>query len=61
MGARNLILWETPGGPARALFARLPGERREAGYSLSARLLEPETTKEFAGNVVLTPALYDVV
>jgi predicted N-acetyltransferase YhbS len=61
MGARHLILWETPGGPARGLFARLPGERREAGYSLSARLLEPQMSGELASNVALTPALYDVV
>jgi predicted N-acetyltransferase YhbS len=61
MGAASLVFWESPGGPARGLLARLPGERRDAGFALSARILDEGASRGFAENVALTPALYDVV
>jgi predicted N-acetyltransferase YhbS len=60
LGAGALILWETPGGAARDVLARLPGERRDAGFALSARILDEDAARGFAENMALTPALYDV-
>lgn len=61
MGARRLVFWETPGGPGAGIVSRLPGERREAGFSLIVRTLEDEAAVEFARSVHLVPALYDVI
>jgi hypothetical protein len=61
MGARELVFWETPGGPARDLIAQLPGERESAGYSMIARVLEPDRFDGLAGGLHLVPSLYDLV
>lgn len=61
LGARHLVFWETPGGPAARLLARLPAERRDAGFPLIVRTFDDAAADRFAGRLHLTPALYDVV
>jgi len=61
MGARELVFWETPGGPARDVIAQFPGERESAGFSMIARVLEPERFDGLAEGIHLVPSLYDLV
>jgi hypothetical protein len=61
LGAKTLVLWETPGGPGREVIRALPGERREAGFPLIVRVRDEELCARFAERVHLTPALYDVI
>jgi hypothetical protein len=61
LGATTLVFWESPGGAARRLLERLPGERREAGFSLAARIFEEESARLFFERAPLMPAVYDVV
>ncbi|MGH9368699.1 MAG: GNAT family N-acetyltransferase [Thermoanaerobaculia bacterium] len=61
MGARRLVFWETPGGPGRETIARLPGERRDAGFSIVARVLDETRFQGFAEGLHLVPSLYDVI
>jgi hypothetical protein len=61
MGARRLVFWETPGGPGRGVIAALPGERRAAGFSIVARVLEEERFAGVAEGLHLVPSLYDLV
>ncbi|HZI65300.1 MAG TPA: GNAT family N-acetyltransferase [Thermoanaerobaculia bacterium] len=60
-GAKRLVFWETPGGPAREVLARLPGERRDAGFPIIVRTFDDDAADRFAAGVHLTPALYDMV
>jgi predicted N-acetyltransferase YhbS len=61
LGARELVCWETPGGPARDFLSRLAGVRREAGFPMIVRVFDEGAAKRFARDVHLVPALYDVV
>lgn len=61
LGARQLVFWETPGGPVRRALAGLPGARREAGFSMIGKIYEPEIARPFLGGGHIPPALYDVV
>lgn len=61
LGARRLVFWESPGGPAAALLASLSGERGEAGFPLIVRPIEEGAAERFARSVHLVPSLYDVV
>ncbi len=61
MGARHLVFWETPGGPAAEWIASLPGERREAGFPVIARSFDEGAVSRFAEGAHLVPSLYDVV
>jgi len=61
MGARRLVFWETPGGPGRRAIARLGGERRAAGFSMIARVLDEARFQGVAEGLHLVPSLYDVV
>jgi hypothetical protein len=61
MGARTLVVWETPGGPGSAAVRALPGERRDAGFPLIVRVADEDAAARFAERIALTPALYDVV
>ena len=61
MGARSLVFWETPGGPAADWIASLPGERRDAGFPIIVRSFDEKTVSRFADGVHLVPSLYDVV
>jgi len=61
MGARRMIFWETPGGPGRDVIARLDGERRDAGFSLIARVLDEAAFEGVPSELHLVPSLYDVV
>jgi predicted N-acetyltransferase YhbS len=61
LGAREVVFWETPGGPARDFLSRLPGTRREAGFPLIVRVFDDDAAERFAHAVHLVPALYDVV
>jgi Acetyltransferase (GNAT) domain len=59
--ARRLVFWEPPGGPARRVLDRFPGERAAAGYSMIARVLDEERFSGTAERLHLVPSLYDVV
>lgn len=61
LGARRLVFWETPSGPARAVLARLAGEPRDAGFPMIVRAFDDGAADRFAENVHLVPALYDLV
>ena len=61
MGASRLVFWETPGGPARDLLDRMPGERAAAGYSLIARVLDESRFAGLPERLHLVPSLYDLV
>jgi hypothetical protein len=61
LGARELVFWETPGGPAREGVAALQGERRDAGFPIIVRVFDEEVAAHFARDLHLTPALYDLV
>jgi hypothetical protein len=61
MGARRLVFWSTPGGPARDVIEALPGERRDAGFPMIVRSFDEEAVARFAENVHLVPSLYDLV
>ncbi len=61
LGARRLVFWETPGGPGRDAIARFPGERRRAGFSMIARVLDEARFEGVADGLHLVPSLYDVV
>ncbi len=58
--ARQLVFWETPGGPGASAIAELPGTSAPAGFTLIARVFDEEAVRLF-GSGHLTPALYDVV
>ena len=62
LGARRLVFWETPGGPGRRVLASLPGERRDAGFPMIARVFDDAAVDRFAeraasGSVALRPGL----
>ena len=61
LGARYLVFWETPGGPGREAIGRLPGERREAGFSFAVRSLDDAAGARLKERAHFVPALYDVV
>lgn len=61
MEARQLVFWETPGGPAAAFLASLRGERREAGFPIIVRSFDDEAVRRFSSTVHLAPSLYDLV
>jgi hypothetical protein len=61
LGARQLVLWSSPGGPGRAAMAALPGPRRDADFPMIARVFDEGVVRRFAENVQLVPSLYDVV
>lgn len=61
MGARQLVFWETPGGPSYSVLRSFPGERKEAGYPLAARASDDDAADRLARRAHLTPALYDLV
>lgn len=61
LGARELVLWETPGGPGREAIARLSDARSDAGFSMAARALDETALRRFEARLHLTPALYDLV
>ncbi len=61
MGARRLVFWETPGGPASAVLRALPGERRDAGFPLIVRTFDDPAADRFARAAHLVPSLYDLV
>ena len=61
LGATRLVFWESPGGPAAAWIAALPGEARDAGFSFVVRSFDHAATDRFGLRVHLTPALYDMV
>ncbi|MEP6801241.1 MAG: GNAT family N-acetyltransferase [Acidobacteriota bacterium] len=61
LGARELVLWETPGGPGREVISRLPGERVEAGFPLIVRSFDDDAANRFSEKAHLVPALYDLV
>lgn len=60
LGARQLVFWETPGGPGAPAIAALPGASAPAGFTLIARVFDARAVRLFASGH-LTPALYDVV
>lgn len=60
LGARELLFWETPGGPGARAIGELPGVSGPAGFTLIARVFDAGAASLFdAGH--LSPALYDVV
>jgi hypothetical protein len=59
--ARELLLWESPGSPARAAIASLPVERRDAGFVVAARLLDRPAARGFFSRCHLPPSSYDVI
>lgn len=59
--ARELVFWETPGGPGRAAIAALPGERRDAGFPIIVRTFDDAAADRFGRGAHLVPALYDLV
>jgi Acetyltransferase (GNAT) domain len=61
LGARHLAFWESPGGPGRAPIAALPGERRDAGFPMDARVFDEDAGRRFAASVSFVPSLYDLV
>lgn len=61
MGARRMVFWETPGGPGRDVIAMLAGERRDAGFSMIARVLDEAAFEGLQSELHLVPSLYDVV
>jgi hypothetical protein len=61
MGARQLVFWETPGGPGCSVLRSLPGERRDAGFPLIVRASDDDAADRLARRAHLTPALYDLV
>ena len=61
LGARRLVFWETPAGPGRGPIARLPGERRDAGFPMIVRVFDDEAVGRFGRHVHLVPSLYDLV
>lgn len=61
LGARHLVFWETPGGPAAAWIASLPGDRRSAGFPIIVRPFDEAAVSRFAANAHLVPSLYDLV
>jgi hypothetical protein len=61
MGARRLVFWDSPGGPARSWLARAPGDRVDAGYPLIVRVLDEEPVARFAAGLHLVPSMYDLV
>ncbi|MEP6767382.1 MAG: GNAT family N-acetyltransferase [Acidobacteriota bacterium] len=61
LGAREIVLWESPGGPGREAISRLPGERADAGFPLIVRSFDDEAASRFAATVHLVPALYDLI
>lgn len=61
LGARRLVFWETPGGPGHRVLASLPGERREAGFPMIARVFDAAAATRFAERLHLVPSLYDLV
>jgi hypothetical protein len=61
LGASKLVFWETPGGPAADLIRALPGERRDAGFSMIVRTFDDAAADRFAEKAHLVPSLYDLV
>ena len=61
LGARRLVFWETPGGPAADWLRGLPGERRDAGFPLIVRSFDDAAVDRFARSAQLVPSLYDLV
>jgi hypothetical protein len=61
LGARRLVFWETPGGPAASTIASLPGERSDPGYPIIVRPLDEGAVERFAADAHLVPSLYDLV
>jgi hypothetical protein len=61
LGARRLILWETPGGPGREAIAALPGTTSDAGFPLIARVFDEAAADRFAERLHCVPSLYDLV
>jgi hypothetical protein len=61
LGAQSLVFWETPGGPGRPVLEGLPGQWRDAGFCLAARVFDEEAARLFFTRAHLTPALYDMV
>ncbi|MEP7131746.1 MAG: GNAT family N-acetyltransferase [Acidobacteriota bacterium] len=61
LGARELVLWETPGGPGRDAISRLPGERADAGFPLIVRSFDDDAVRRFSEAAHMVPALYDLV
>lgn len=61
LGASRLVFWEPPGGPAAELLRSLPGDRRDAGFSLVVRSFDDVAADGFAQNGHLVPSLYDLV
>lgn len=61
LGARRLVFWETPGGPAARAIAALPGERTDAGFPIIVRPLDESAVSRFQKHVHLVPSLYDLV
>ena len=60
LGARRLVFWSTPGGPGRGVIEGLPGERRDAGFPLIARIFDAPSAARFAERIQLVPSLYDL-
>ena len=60
LNARQLVFWQTPGGPGASAVAALPGTSAPAGFTLIARVFDAEAVRLFRSGH-LTPALYDVV
>jgi Acetyltransferase (GNAT) domain len=60
LGARELVFWETPGGPGRAAIAALPGDRADAGFPLIVRPFDEAAVVRFSRLVHLVPSLYDL-
>jgi Acetyltransferase (GNAT) domain len=60
LGARALVFWDPPGGPARPALAALHPEHRESGFSLVARITDGQAARLFAEQAQVIPALYDV-
>ena len=61
LNARELVLWETPGGPGREMISRLPGQHVEAGFPLIVRSFDDDAARRFSETAHLVPALYDLV
>jgi hypothetical protein len=61
LGARRLVFWSTPGGPARDVIEALPGDRRDAGFPMIVRSFDEGAVARFAERVHLVPSLYDLV
>jgi hypothetical protein len=61
LGARILVFWKTPGGPARRWLDQLPGEAHDAGFHFIGRVFEEETAREFLEHGQFLPSIYDVV